>query len=65
MLDVLTYAWWMAALIQSSNSTGKKIDKQGTGLEKKDIFFSCFPLSEGSGMYLVGTFQFSHFCTDR
>lgn len=64
MLAVLIYTWWMAALIQHPSSTGRKRGKQGTGLEKKDIFFSCFPLSEGDGMYLVGTIEFSHFCTD-
>lgn len=59
----------MAALIQSP-SAGRKIDKQGTGLEKKDFFFfnfffSCFPLSESNEMYLLGFVEFNHFCTDR
>lgn len=65
MLNVLIYTWWMAALIHSPSSTGRKTDNQDTGLEKKDLFFSCFLLSGGGGMYLLGTIEFSHFCTDR
>lgn len=44
---------------------GGKQTSRVQGLRRKIFFFSCFPLSEGGGMYLLGNTEFSHFCTDR